>query len=99
MSFVFTHPAALAAAAGHPNGVGSARAAQNVAAAPATTALPPAATDAVSALTAAQFSAHAAIYQSVSAHAMAVHELFVATLGASANSYAATEAGNTMVAR
>ena len=46
MSFVFTHPEALAAAAGHLNGVGSARAAQNVAAAPATTALPPAATEA-----------------------------------------------------
>ncbi len=98
MSFVFTHPEALAAAAGHLNGVGSAMAAQNVAAAPATTALPSAAADEVSALTAAQFSVHAAIYQSVSAHATAIHELFIATLGASANSYAATEAANTIAA-
>lgn len=81
MSFVFAHPEALAGAAGHLNGVGSAVAAQYVATAPATIASPPAAADAVSALTAAQFSAHAAIYQSVNAHA---------------NSYAATEAGITM---
>jgi hypothetical protein len=98
MSFVNTHPEALAAAASHLTGVGSAMAAQNVAAAPATTGLPPAAADEVSALTATQFSAHAAIYQAVSAQAVAVHELFTAILNASANSYATTEATNTIAA-
>ena len=44
--------------------------------------------------TAAQFASHAALYQAVSAHAAAVHELFVSALGASACSYAATEAAN-----
>ncbi len=54
----------------------------------------PAAADEVSALTAVQFAAHAALYQAVSAQAVAVHELLVATLGASAGSYAAVEAAN-----
>jgi hypothetical protein len=34
------------------------------------------------------------VYQAVCAHAAAVHELFVGALGASADSYAATEAAN-----
>ena len=98
MSFVITHPEALATATSHLNAIGSVLAAQNVAAATATTELPPAAADEVSALTATQFSAHAAIYQAVSAEAMAVHEMFTAILGASAGSYAATEAANTIAA-
>ena len=52
----------------------------------------PAAADEVSALTAAQFAAHAQLYQAVSAQAAAIHEAFVNTLGTSAGSYAATEA-------
>ena len=96
MSFVLTHPEALATAAGHLNGVGSVLAAQNEAAAAATTALPPAAADEVSALTATQFSAHAALYQAVSAQATAIHEVFTSVLGASATSYSATEAANTI---
>ncbi len=98
MSFVITHPEALTMAASHLNGVGSVLGAQNVAAAAATTGLPPAAADEVSALTATQFSAHAVMYQAVSAQAMAVHELFTALLGASAGSYASTEAANTIAA-
>jgi hypothetical protein len=47
-------------------------------------------------LTAAQFAAHAQIYQAVSAQAGAVHDMFVTTLAASAGSYAATEAANTI---
>ncbi len=54
----------------------------------------PAAADEVSALTAAQFVAHAQMYQAVSAQAAAIHEMFVNTLGTSAGSYAATEAAN-----
>jgi hypothetical protein len=98
VSCVITHPEALATAAGHVNGVGSTPAAQNVAAAAATTGLLPAAADEVSALTATQFSAHAALYQAVSAQATAVHEMFTSILGGSATSYAATEAANTIAA-
>jgi PE family len=97
MSFVITNPEALATAAGHLSGVGSVLAAQNVAAA-TTTGLPPAGADLVSALTATQFSAHAAMYQAVGGQAMAVHKLFTAILEASAGSYAATEAANTIAA-
>jgi hypothetical protein len=98
MSFVIARPEALASAAGQLNGAGSALAAQNVAAAAATTGLAPAAADEVSALTATQFSAHAAMFQAAGAQAMAVHELLIATLCASAGSYAATEAANALAA-
>jgi hypothetical protein len=47
-------------------------------------------------LTTAQFVAHAQMYQAVSAQAGAVHDMFVTTLAASAGSYAATEAANTI---
>jgi len=47
----------------------------------------PAAADEVSALTAAQFAAHAQMYQDFSAQAAAIHEQFVATLATSAGSY------------
>lgn len=98
MTFVTTQPEMLAAAAGHLHGIGSALAAQNVAAALPTMGVVPAAADEVSALTATQFGAHAATYQTVSAQAAAIHDLFVRTLGVSAGSYAATEAANTIAA-
>jgi hypothetical protein len=94
MSYVNTQPEALTAAAATLQGIGSGVSAQNAAAAAPTTGVVPAAADAVSALTAAQFAAHAQMYQSVSAQAAAIHEMFVATLGISAGSYAATEAAN-----
>jgi hypothetical protein len=94
MSFVTTQPEALAAAAGALQGIGSAMSAQNAAAAAPTTGVVPAAADGVSALTAAQFGAHAQVYQAVGALAAAVHEMFVTTLGTSSGSYAATEAAN-----
>ncbi len=99
MSFVITHPEALTTAAGHLNGVGSVMASQNAAAAAATMGLPPAAADEVSALTATQFNSHAAMYQAMGAQATAIHELFFAILGASAGSYAVTEAANAIAAR
>ena len=71
---------------------------RNAAAAGPTTGVVPAAADEVSALTAAQFTAHAQMYQAVSAQAGAVHDMFVTTLAASASSYAATEAANTIAA-
>ncbi|MGA7049676.1 MAG: PE family protein [Mycobacterium sp.] len=98
MSFVTTHPEALAFAAGELQNIGAVVAAGSTAAAASTTGVVPAAADEVSALTAAQFAAHAALYQTISAQATAIHELFVATLGTSAGSYAATEAANAVTA-
>jgi len=98
MSFVTTQPEALSAAAGNLQGIGANVAAHNAAAASPTTAATPAAADEVSALTAAQFTAHAQLYQAVSAQAAAIHEMFVNTMGISAGSYAATEAANAAAA-
>ena len=98
MSFVTTQPEALAAAASNLQGIGSGVSAQNAAAAAPTTGVVPAAADVVSALTAAQLAAHGEMYQAVSAQAAAIHEMFVATLGTSAGSYAATEAANAVAA-
>jgi hypothetical protein len=94
MSFLITQPEMLAAAASDLQGIGSAMAAANGAAATPTTGVVPAAADEVSALAAAQFAMHAQMYQAMSAQAAAIHEMFVTTLGTSAGSYAATEAAN-----
>ena len=96
MSFVTTQPELLAAAANQLQGIGTTIAAQNAAAVAPTTGVAPAAADEVSALTATQFGALGAMYQAVSAQAAAVHDMFVRTMGASAGSYAATEAANTI---
>ena len=98
MSFVTTQPEALSSAATTLGGIGSSFNAQNAAAAGPTTGVVPAAADEVSALTAAQFAAHAQLYQAVAAQAAAIHEQFVNTLGTSAGSYAATEAANAAAA-
>jgi hypothetical protein len=98
MSFVTTQPELLAAAAGQLHGIGAVMTAQNAAAAAPTTGVVPAAADEVSALTATQFGAYAAMYQAVNAQAAAVHDMFVRTLSASADSYAATEAANAIAA-
>lgn len=98
MSFVNAQPEALTAAGGNLAGIGSALSAQNAAAAAPTTGVVPAAADEVSALTAAQFAAHAQMYQAVSAQAQAIHEMFVSTLNTSATTYAATEAANAAAA-
>ena len=99
MSFVTTQPEMLASAAGGLQSIGSAVTAGNMAAAAPTTGVVPAAADEVSALTAAQFAAHAQLYQAIGAQAMAIHELFVSTLGTSAGSYAAAEAANAAAVR
>jgi hypothetical protein len=99
MSFVNSHPEMLAAAANQLEGIGAATVAQNVAVAAPTTGIIPAAADEVSAMTAARFANHAQGYQSVSAQAAAMHEMFVRVLSASARSYAATEAANATAAR
>jgi hypothetical protein len=97
--FLITQPEALTAAAGNLAGIGSAISAVNVSEAAPTTGLIPAAADEVSALTAAAFAAHGALYQAVSAQAAAIHQMFVSTLQASAGSYAATEAANATATR
>ena len=98
MSFVSTQPTELTAAAENLQGIGSSLTAQNSAVAAPTTGVLPAAADEVSALTAAQFATHGQMYQAISAQAAAIHEMFVNTLGASARSYAATEAANAAAA-
>jgi hypothetical protein len=98
MSFVTTQPQMLSAAAGDLQGLGSAVSAANAASAGPTTGVVPAAADEVSALTAAQFGAHAQMYQAISAQAAAIHDQFVATLETSAGSYLATEAANAAAA-
>ncbi|MCV7075271.1 PE family protein [Mycobacterium szulgai] len=94
MSFVTTQPRALVAAAADLLGIGSAMTAHNAAATATTTAIVPPAADEVSSLIAAQFAAHAALYQEVSAYAAAIHDELVTTLGTSSASYAAAEAAN-----
>jgi len=98
VSFTIIQPDMLAAAAGDLSLIGSAISADNAAAGPMT-AVVPAAADEVSALTAAQFAAHAGMYQAVSAQAAAAHSMLVSTLSASAASYAATEAANAITVR
>lgn len=98
MSFVTTQPEMLTIAAGNLQAIGSAMAAQNAGAAAPTTGVIPAAADEVSALTAAHFAIHAAMYQAVSAQAATVHDMFVSTLSTGAVSYAATEAANAIAA-
>ena len=98
MSFVMAQPEMLSAAAADLDGIGAVMSAQNAAAAGPTTALVPAAADAVSALTATQFAAHAQLYQLISAQAADIHQKFLSTLAASASSYSATEAANSVSA-
>ena len=98
MSFVTTQPEALAAAAATVQGINSTMDATSAAAAGPTTGVVPAAADEVSALTAAQFAAHAQMYQAVSAQAAEVQQAFVDTLTMSSGSYAITEAANAAAA-
>jgi PE family len=98
MSFVTTQPAVLASAAAELQTIGSAMAAGNTAAAVPTTGVVPAAADEVSALTAAQFAAHAQLYQALGAQATAINEMFVNALATSAGSYAVTEVANAAAA-
>ncbi|ORB87288.1 PE family protein [Mycobacterium kansasii] len=99
MHFLTAQPDALAVAADTLGSVGAALSDGNAAAAGPTTGVLPPAADEVSALVATQFAAHAATYQAVSAKAVAIHEQLVATLAASAGSYAATEAANVAAAQ
>jgi hypothetical protein len=94
VSFVTTQPDVLSGAAGSLSGIGDAMVARNAAAAAPTTSLAPAASDVVSAATAAQFGQHGVAYQQIAAQAAAVHEQLVAALRSGAGAYALTEAAN-----
>ncbi|MFL0181302.1 MULTISPECIES: PE family protein [unclassified Mycobacterium] len=98
MSFVTAQPEILTAAAGSLSGIGDSMTAGVTAAAIPTTGVTAPAADLVSAMTAAQFSAHGSLFQEVSAQAAAVHQQIVATLGGNANAYAFTEAVNATAA-
>lgn len=94
MSFVTTQPDVITGAAGNLAGIGDAMVARNAAAAAPTTSLAPAASDIVSAMTAAQFGQHGVLYQQVAAQAAQVHDNLVATLRSGAGAYALAEAAN-----
>ncbi len=93
MSFLFSDPEALAAAASDLSGIGSTLSTANTAAAAPTSAVAAAAADEVSAQVAAFLSQHGLGYQQISAQIAEFHEQFVQTLSAGANAYAAAEAG------
>lgn len=94
MSFVTTRPEALSAAACDLGDIGSAIGAQNAAVHAPMSGVLPASSDDVSTLIAAQCAVQAQMYQRVSAEAIAIHEVLVATLRESASSYAVAEAAN-----
>jgi PE family len=94
MSFVTTQPELLSGAASSLSGIGDAMVARNTAAAASTTGLAPAASDIVSAMTAAQFGKQGVAYQQLAVQAAEVHEQLVATLRSGAGAYALAEAAN-----
>jgi hypothetical protein len=96
--FVTTQPDVLAGAAGSLSGIGDSMVARNAAAAGPTTGLSPAASDLVSAMTAAQFGQQGTAYQQIAAQAAEVHEQLVAALRSGAGAYALTEANNAATA-
>src|SRR5690625_507761 len=96
--YVKTEPAMLVSAAGSLEAIGAGMNAGNAAAAAPTTGVAPAAADEVSALTAAQFSAHGQLYQAIAAQAAAIHEAFVPSLRANAAAYDGAEAANATAA-
>ncbi|GFG66040.1 PE family protein PE32 [Mycobacterium kubicae] len=94
MSLVFAEPDALLGASAELQSINAAMHGGNAAAAGPTTSVVPAASDFVSFLTAAQFAAHAKLYQEISAKAAAARERMATTLGLNASWYAASEAVN-----
>ncbi|OBI20339.1 PE family protein [Mycobacterium sp. E2327] len=99
MAFVTARPESLAAAATRLQQIGSTLEAQNAATAAPMTGVVPSAADEVSVITAAKFATHAQAFQTLSAQAAVMHQMFVATMQTSADSYAATEAANAAAAR
>ncbi len=98
MSFVTAQPDVMSGAAGSLSGIGDAMAARNAAAAAPTTGLSPAASDIVSAMTAAQFGRQGMAYQQLATQAAEVHEQMVAALRSGAGAYALAETANAAAA-
>lgn len=94
MSFLTTQTEEMLAAEQLLSGINTNLAAQNAGAAPATTAIAPAAADPVSAQQAAIFTAYGTQYQAIAAQAQAQLEQYAQTLGVSSNAYGDTEAVN-----
>jgi PE family protein len=99
VSFVTTDPEVLAGAAASLSGLGDAMVARNAAAATPTTGLAPAASDLVSAMTAAQFGQQGLTYQQIAAQAAEVHEQLVAALRSGGSAYGLTEAVNVVASQ
>ncbi len=94
MSFLFTQPEIVAAAATDLAGIGSTISQANVAAAAPTTGVLAAGADEVSAVVAALFGVHAQTYQSLSAQAARFHNQFVQALESAGGAYASAEVAN-----
>jgi len=94
MSFLLTQPQSLLAAATDLAGIGSTLNTASAAAAAPTKGVLAAGGDEVSTAVALLFGAHAQQYQSMSAHAAALHSQFVEAMNAAGNVYASTEAAN-----
>lgn len=92
--FVTALPTSIDAATSSLAAIGTTVAAGNAAGAAATLGVVPPAAEPASALLAAAFGTHAGVYQATQMIGTVIHEMFVATLGASAGSYAAAEALN-----
>ncbi|MBX9641739.1 MAG: PE family protein, partial [Mycobacteriaceae bacterium] len=94
MSYLFTAPEVLAAAANDVTRIGSALGAANAQAIVPTANLLPAAADEVSAAIAALFAEHADHYRAVSAEVELFRERFAQMLASGGGSYALAEATN-----
>ncbi|MGV0047596.1 PE family protein [Mycobacterium colombiense] len=95
MSFLMARPEMLDAASRELHRINAAVREGSSAVAATTTWVAPAAADAVSIVTAQQFSRHGQLFQEISAQAAVVREQLATMLGISAASYAATETANT----
>jgi hypothetical protein len=94
VEYVTTDPDVLSGAASSLSGIGDAMVARNAAAAAPTTGLAPAASDLVSAMTAAQFGQQGLAYQQLAAQAAEVQQQLVAALQSGASAYGLAEATN-----
>ncbi len=92
MSFLFATPETVSAAATDLANIGSTIGSANGLAAAATTGIPPAALDEVSAAIAAMFGSHGTAYQALSAQAAQFHAQFVKLMTSAAGAYAGAEA-------
>jgi hypothetical protein len=97
MSYVFTAPDALAAAATDVDGIASALSEANAAAAGRTSGVLAAAEDEVSQAIAEMFGAYGQEYQQVLKQATAFHSEFTQALGAASTAYSQAEAANVSV--